>query len=282
MSRPIITLISDMGLRDHYVASVKGALLSELPEAQIIDVSHTIAPFDIFQAAFVLKNVYGEFPEGTVHVVGVDPERYISPTDPSQNIDHIAVEHNGYFFIMADNGLLSLVFEEKPSFIVSIDKFQGVEHSFPLKSVFIRAAALLGKGEPITALGPEKGKIRQAAIYRPKTDSHTLLGVVLYIDSYGNLITNISREEFERAGKGRDFRIMMRDEDYDITSISERYSDAQRGDSLAIFTTGGLLQISINKGVEGSGGGAARLFGMQVTDSVRIEFMDPPTSIADL
>ena len=110
---PIITLTSDWGLKDHYVAAVKGTILSNMPEAIVVDISHDIPPFEIEQAAFVLRNAYPNFPKGSIHILGIN-------TEESDKFGHTVIEHEGHFFIGTDNGIFSLLFELKPDKIVEL------------------------------------------------------------------------------------------------------------------------------------------------------------------
>lgn len=271
----IITLTSDLGNRDFYLAAVKGAIYSNKPDAQIVDISHHIPPFDIAQAAFVLKNAYHEFPKGSIHIIGVNPDlvKRTDMFDMRDEIVHLVVEKNGHFFIGADNGIFSLMFEEgiDRAFEITVDTGAS-PHVFPLKSVFVRVACMLLSGLGLEDIGLPREDLKEKAGFRPVVESGMIKGTVIYIDSYGNVITNITRELFEQYRKDRSFTIYFRSEEYEISEISESYSDVPEGEKLAIFSSSGHLEIAINKGVEGFGGGASSLFGLDLNDSVRIEF----------
>ena len=273
----IITLTSDMGDRDFYVAAVKGAILSRLPDSRIVDISHHIAPFDIAQASFVLRNSYPSFPQGSIHIIGINPEKISrkGPFDMRDEAGHLVVRHKGHTFIGADNGVFSLLFDEAPEEVFEITiQLNEDPGGFPMKNVFAPIACLLAAGTPLEEIGLPHAEIRERAVFRPVVESGMLKGTVIYIDFYGNVITNITRELFEQVRKGRKFTLLFRSEDYEINEISSTYGDVPEGEKLALFGASGHLEIAINKGVEGSGGGASGLFGLKLNDTVRIEFED--------
>ncbi|MCB0794841.1 MAG: SAM-dependent chlorinase/fluorinase [Flavobacteriales bacterium] len=262
----IITLTTDMGSRDHYVAVVKGSLLRLLPTANIVDISHDIAPFSNAQTAFVLRNAYPSFPEGTVHLIGVNPEA-------DEHTPHVIVQSGGQYFVGADNGLFGLLFPERPDHVFKLDLPTGeADHSFPMRGVLAKAAAHLASGKDIAEISVEVDGVRQQLGFNPAADSESIRGAVIHIDGYGNVVTNIPRELFERIGGSRPFSITFGRSQYDIDEICNTYGDVPQGERVALFGSSGLLEIAVNKGVEGSGGGAARLFGLHVQDPVRVEF----------
>lgn len=273
----IITLTTDMGLKDYYVASVKGAILTQFEDAHIIDISHSIPPFDIATASFVIRNTYRDFPKGTVHIIGVNPEADLQTS-------HLVVEYDEHFFIGADNGIFSLLFDRLPSNIVELNISQDSdEMTFPTKHVFVKAACHLARGGTMEVIGRRIEEVRQRELFRAVVEGNIIRGQVIYIDSYGNVISNITESLFKEVGKGRPFTIYFRRASYDIHQISKAYHDVPEGEKLALFSATGYLEIAINKGVEGSGGGANKLFGLKLNDTVRIEFEDrtsaapPPT-----
>ncbi|MEZ4756424.1 MAG: SAM-dependent chlorinase/fluorinase [Flavobacteriales bacterium] len=262
----IITLTTDMGLQDHYVAVVKGAILRQHPEAVIVDVSHSIRAFDNAQAAFVLRNTYPEFPRGTIHIIGVNPEA-------DGQTPHLVVKHDGHYFIGADNGIFSLLFDGKPheAFEVTM-KIEDDQITFPTKSVFVPVACHLARGGTADVIGRKVVTIREQIGFQPALDPHSIRGRVIHIDSYGNLITNIRRGVLNEVGRGRGLRIGFASHEDDILRLHTTYSDVPQGERVAFFNAMGLLEIAVNKGVEGHGGGAARLFGVEVNDPVRVDF----------
>jgi len=257
---PIITLTSDWGTKDHYLASVKGAILKQMPEARIIDISHHIPPHNLTQAAFILKNCYKDFPPGTIHIIGVS-------TEESEKNPHTAVFAGGQYFIGADNGIFSLIFDDQPEKIIEITLMQDSEFfTFSSRDRFAKAAAALAKGEDISTLGDEKDQLNQKMLFAPVVEKDVIKGLVIYIDNYENVITNITREKFKEVGKNRKFSIGFRREE--IRNIYESYSDVPVGEILALFGCYGYLEIAMNNGT------ASSLLGLELDDPVRVEFVD--------
>ncbi|MCB9169172.1 MAG: SAM-dependent chlorinase/fluorinase [Flavobacteriales bacterium] len=270
----IITLTTDMGTRDHYVAAVKGRILGLFPGATIVDVTHEVKPFDNAHAAFVVRNAWPHFPEGTVHVIGVNPEA-------DEVIPHVAVRQGGHWFIGADNGLFSLILGGRPEAVFSLHPTDDPDAmTFPTKGVFARAACHLAQGRPVAEIGSAQDGIRQMIGFAPAADPESIRGAVIHIDVYGNAVTNIHRDLFVRVVKDRAFRIAFGRSQNDITTLHRTYGEVPQGERVAFFGASGLLEIAVNKGAEGSGGGAARLFGLHVQDPVRIELQDVLTQRA--
>ncbi len=265
----VISVTSDLGTKDHYVAAIKARALQLIPGHQWVDISHQVPAFDIAKAAFVLKNVWRDFPKGTIHLNIVDTEwRLDTP--------YIVVSAEGHFFIGADNGFFSLLLDGAAADSVHTIKMVGDEDlSFPSRSVFLPTAARLARGESLDSIGLAKEGYRNRPALQPVIEPHVIRGTVIYIDSYGNVITNITREVFYRVIGDKHFNIVGRGRnDNDLTRISRAYSEVPEGEKVALFTTAGYLEIAINRGVEGSGGGASSLLGLRENDVVRIEF-DP-------
>jgi S-adenosyl-L-methionine hydrolase (adenosine-forming) len=255
-----------MGYKDYYVAAVKGTILSALPDAKIIDITHQVPPFDVIKAAFILKNCYHTFPKGSVHIIGVKPEI-------SVNTPHLVVRHNEHYFIGADNGIFSLLFDITPKDIFELTLEQDTDDlTFPVKDVFAKAAVHLVRGGTPELIAKRIDGVTQVLAHHPASDENTIRGSVIYIDGYGNLITNITQDLFKKVGKGRPFVINYRGLDYKITEISRMYNSVKPGDKLALFTNSGYLEIAINQGVEGAGNGANKLFGIELYDTVMVEF----------
>ncbi len=255
----IITLTSDWGLKDHYAGAVKGAILSKMPGARIVDISHQIPSFEIEQAAFVLKNAYSNFPKGSVHILGIN-------TEESDKYAHTVVEVDGHFFIGTDNGIFSLLFDKKPDKIIELTITQESDHfTFSSRDRFVKAAVHLAKGSKIEELGDLKETIVEKMLLRPVLDNGIIKGHVMYIDSYENIITNITESLFKEARQNRKFNIVFRS--YEIKKISRSYTDVAPGEILALFDSNGYLEIAMNQG------NAAGLLGLDYKDMVRIEFL---------
>ncbi len=253
----IITLISDWGLKDYYVAAVKGKIYKMMPEAHVIDITHEIPAFDKEQAAYVLKNAFRSFPDGTIHIIGVN-------TEESANRPHVVVLYEKQFFIGTDNGIFSLIFENDPSEVVVLDIPNESDHfTFSGRDRFVSAAIHLAKGGKLSELGEEKGNIETKMLFRPVVNERSIRGQVVYIDRYENLITNISRSLFREKVKNSKFTISLRSGQ--ANKIHDAYDDVPPGEIVALFSSDSMLEIAINKGH------AASLLGIQRKFPVIVE-----------
>ena len=274
---PIITLTTDFGLKDHFVGAIKGHIYKELPEATIVDISHQVSPFHIQECAYLLKNAYKAFPEGSIHIVGVDSEKTAENT-------HLAVFVDNHYFITADNGVISLIIEEvSPDKVVEVQLPNLAEDSFPVLGVFVQVACHLARGGTLEVIGKSFSDIRSIKELTPSVtnNGNTILGSVLYIDNYGNVVSNIHKGLFEAYRKGRSFSIEARNKK--LTHIHQKYSDivnydlekGQRkgpGDLLALFNSSGYIELAIYKSNLNTVGGAATLLGLDYRDTVLINF----------
>jgi len=253
----IITLTSDWSMSDFYVGAIKGKLLNHCKVSNIVDISHSIQAFNTAQAAFVLRNAYSNFPLGTIHLILVN-------TEPSSEKPFLAVKAFGHYFIGADNGIFSLVTGEQAEKIVKLNS--GKLNSFSAFDVFCETACKLIDGIEISELGEPVTSFNVRIPLRPTIEDTTLMGSVIYIDSYQNAITNISKELFDKMVQKRDFDIYVQSKHYKISSISLFYNEVPVGELLAIFNSVGLLEIAINNG------NAARLLNLDTNSTVRVEF----------
>lgn len=273
----IITLTTDFGTKDHSVSAVKGAILSLQADAQIIDISHKISPFNITETAYILKNAYKNFPKGTIHLIGVDAE--LTPENK-----HIALLLDDHYFICANNGILSMIAAEiKASKIVEINIHDRFDTSFTVLNTFINVACHIARGGTLDVIGKPIEEIKKSTEIQPKINSlqTKIIGTIIYIDHYGNVITNISKELFNRIGKGRKFTISAAR--YTFKKVVNNYSDivnfdipiqdrSNAGNKLAIFNAGQFLEIAIYKSDLKTVGGASTLLGLNYRDNVTIEF----------
>jgi S-adenosylmethionine hydrolase len=261
----IITLTTDLGLKDYYVAGLKGCILSQLPEAKIIDISHEIPAFNISVAAFCLKNCYKDFPEGSIHIIGVRPEA-------DEHTKHLVIKQNGHYFIGADNGMFSLLFDEIPQEIFDINIISDEDkRTFPTKNIFVTVACHIGRGGTLELIGNKINNISERTNFQPVIEEDVIRGMAMYIDSYGNITTNITRSLFNMVGNNREFSIVFRRSDYNIHELKFNYNEVPEGEKLALFSTNNHLEISINKG------NASKLFGIKLSDIIRIEFKNIKT-----
>jgi S-adenosyl-L-methionine hydrolase (adenosine-forming) len=254
----IITLISDFGLKDHYVSSVKGAILKQLPTATIIDISHQIEKYNIQGAAFILKETFSSFPPKTVHIIGL-------LTELKNTGGYVAVEHAGQFFIAADNGVFSLLFDEAPKKVFQIPMPASVNLSFPVRDIFAIIACKLAGGAEIESVGIPKEGLLQRLPFRATTMGSNIRGSIVYIDSYDNVITNVDRALFNQVGKGQPFVIELA-RGTQIEKISREYNDVPEGEILALFNASNYLEIAMRNGKLSS------LLGMQLNHSITIRF----------
>ncbi len=255
----IITLTTDLGHTDFYQAALKGSLLNLDPAVKIIDISHEIPPFDIQQAAFVLKNAYLYFPKKTVHLIGIDSVY-------NKNTRYLAIKHKDYFFVGTDNGIFSLLFDEEPEEAVELTVIQDLKFlHFPLTDIFAKAAIYLAKGGKLSDIGHPIGEIQQRTSVQPVIDKNTIRGRVIYVDSFQNVITNITKELFTEVQNNRSFTVHFRRNET-INQLSWHYNEVPEGEKLCLFGISNHLEIAINKG------NASGLLGLHIGDIVRVDF----------
>jgi S-adenosylmethionine hydrolase len=273
---PFITLTTDFGTKDHFVGAVKGAIYSELADAKIVDITHEISPFNITETAYILKNSYKSFPEGTIHIVGVDSEL-------SEDNKHIAIELDKHFFVCPDNGIISMIASEiQPTKIVEINIHDRIESSFPVLDVFVQVACFIARGGNLTVIGKEITEFKKLVEIQPKVNQAQtqIIGGVVYIDNYGNVISNISNKMFNDIGKGRTYKVSA--SRYYFNKIFKKYNEITGNDSqdarqfdgnkLAIFNSAGFLEIAIYRSNLNTVGGASSLLGLDYRDPIIIEF----------
>ncbi|WP_366183975.1 SAM-dependent chlorinase/fluorinase [Flavobacterium ovatum] len=272
----IITLTTDYGLKDHFVGALKGKLLSEFPEVTIIDLSHDIDPFNTFEASYVIGAAYSSFPKGTVHIIGVDLEL-------NKENQHIAMQWNDSYFIAADNGILSLLSQKiVPQKIVAINIHDRLPNDATDMDVFVKVACHIARGGSLSVVGKEITAIKEVTDLQAtiSADNNLLRGHVIYIDHFGNVVTNISKKQFIEVAKGRPYEIVMKTKN--IKTILPRFSDIANsekysiknyeGEKLAIFNEAGYLEIAIFRGNPYSVGSAKSLLGLNYRDVITIEF----------
>ncbi|AIY14048.1 MULTISPECIES: SAM hydrolase/SAM-dependent halogenase family protein [Cellulophaga] len=273
----IITLTTDFGYKDHFVGVIKGAVYSELADAKIVDISNEISPFNIPECAYILKNSYKSFPKGTIHIVGVDSE----PTPENQ---HIAILVDGHYFITANNGVIGLITSEiTPEKVVEINIPNPEHGSFPVLDVFVKVACHIARGGTLEVVGKLFNKLKDIREFAPRIteNGNGIVGSVIYIDNFGNVITNIEKHTFEAYRKGRDFVLNARNKK--ITKIHNKYSDIINfdlekdrrngpGDLLALFNSSNYIELAIYKSDLNTVGGASTLLGLDYRDTITIDF----------
>ena len=273
----IITLTTDFGNKDFFVASVKGAILSGVKNALIIDISHEIQPYNHSEAAYVLKNAYKTFPKGTIHIIGVESE--LTPENR-----HIAMLFEGHYFIGSDNGIFSMIKDDlKAEKIVEINIHENESPSFYILDAFVKVASHLSRMGKLEVIGKTIKTIKQITNINPVVNNkeNQILGSVIYIDNYGNVVTNINRRFFNEIGKSRDYKIFARTVKFE--NIYDNYTDAidfsspkekreEDGKKIAIFNSANHLELGIYKSNPKTYGSAASLFGLDYRDPITVKF----------
>jgi S-adenosyl-L-methionine hydrolase (adenosine-forming) len=247
---PLLTLTSDIGSPDYLVGAVKAQLLQLNPEFQIIDISHNIPPFNYPQAAYVCQSAIKNFPAFTYHLILVN----LFEKKPEQLL---LAFHNNQYLLCADNGLLTMILEETPEIMIGIPlEKEAIKNTIFLTSVMGKVVNKLVNGDSIQSIGISDVKYLEKRHLRPILDNNAIEGQIIFIDSFENVIVNITQAQFEEQRKGRSFRIVFKRDEM-IDKISESYADVTEGEKLALFNSAGYLEIAINKG------NAAGLFGLK-------------------
>lgn len=272
----VITLTSDYGLVDHRVAAVKGKILSLKEDATIVDISHEIQAYNLLQTAYIVRNAYSFFPKESVHIISVDSFYH-------KERKCVLYKADGHYFIAADNGVLSLVFYDiKPEAVYEItfnNRFDD-EINFTTTDIFVPAAVHLQNGGLPEVIGRKLKNPKQLSFQRAvfNESEKMMIGEIMYIDNFGNVVSNISRKFFEQHGAGFD-SFIVKFRNLALTKIYNHYTDFVHswkdehefhGKSAAIFNDAGLLELTIYKG--NSNNGAKTLFGLKVGENIYIEF----------
>lgn len=255
----IITLTTDLGDKDIYQAALKGSILKIWPTVNIIDITHSVQAFNIQQAAFILKNSFYYFPEQTVHLIGID-------TVYNTDTKYLAVKYRDHYFVGSDNGIFSLMFNDDPDEMVEITIMQDLKFlHFPLTDIFVRAACHLARGGKLTEIGVPVDNVQKKMNLQPVIEKNLIKGIVIYIDSFQNVITNITKDFFIKIQQGRRFILYFKRNET-ITQLSWFYNEVPEGEKLCLFGISDHLEIAINKG------NASGLLGLNLGDSVIIDF----------
>lgn len=271
----LITLTSDMGHRDHYLASIKGFIYKNCPGVTLIDISNEVSPFNVLQAAYFVNNCFPDFPDETIHLILVSSVPRLNLAQPELSQFPCVMRYQKQFFISNDNGIFSLLLKEnQPEYIYRIEDAYASPNAmrFPAKNILAKLACQLGNGEKVERLGEKTEMYTKAYAKNPVVDELSIRGSVIHIDHYGNVISNISEDLFKQVGKNAPFTIYFRKEEYHIKTIHSSYSEVPIGEKVAFFNTNKTLEIAINEGTEGNGGGASSLLGLKKDDVIRIEF----------
>lgn len=238
----IVTLTTDWNNDDFYTGAMKGLLYSKCPQVNVIDITHKIDSFKYTQAAFVLRNAFSYYPKGTIHIVCIN-------SDSTDTHPPVCLKIYDQIFIGTSSGVFSLMFDDKPDVVVKIEEKGLIKRSsFPELTIFAEAASFLINGGNIEDLGAELPKQQRHIQLMPAFDDNDIIGSVIYIDSYQNIITNISKKLFDRVGKNRHFTIMVKSSTFSINTLSQSYSEVEQGGLLALFNSLKLLEIAQRNG----------------------------------
>jgi S-adenosylmethionine hydrolase len=265
----IITILSDFGVHDEYVGVMKGVILSISPSVSIVDITHQIEPQNITQAAYLIPFSYRFFPEGTVHLIVVDP-------GVGSERDILALNHGGHFFIAPDNGVLTLLMNlEKSDTIVRVrnaDYFlKPVSATFHGRDIFAPIGAHLANGVGLDELGVKtdiEDLVRLEGLNCQLTESGELVGKIISVDRFGNLITNIDSNSLANFRKTHPKnRLLIHISTHVITGLAVTYANVEPGSPLALIGSRNLLEIAVN------GGCAKRHFKARTGDAVRVRLL---------
>jgi S-adenosyl-L-methionine hydrolase (adenosine-forming) len=258
---PVITLTTEWKPDDIYYGIIKGKLSSMSPGTVIIDNAGNIPAFNISHASFIIRNTYNNYPKGSVHIICVHSEAH-------SDQDHLIVKARDHFFIGTDNGIFNLILNSDPDEAVKIYH----EDTTDELEIFARAAADLISGKNPLDLGSSVKSIREKVPLRATIDKEVIIGSIIFIDSYGNAISNITREVFYRVFEKKDYRILIQSNRNYTDRISQRYSDVTVGEMLARFNSLDLLEISIN------GANVSELLSLEIGSAVRVDLANKAAS----
>ena len=255
----ILTLTTDWNQHDYYNGVLRGKLVSICPELTIVEITNQIPVFNLNHAAFVLRYSYMHFPKGTIHLVMVNSEN-------SHSQQMLAFSHNDHHFVVADNGIIGLIFKEPPQTVYAFPfESQG---SFASLDASIKAIDCFCNDIDLPDVANIESNFDQLIPLRATNENNAITGSVIYIDSYLNAITNVSKELFEKVGQGRKFEIFVQSQHNRIENLSKTYNEVDAGELVALFNSAGLLEIAINNGH------AAQLLNLNNGSSVRIKFYE--------
>ncbi len=257
----IITLITDFSTSDHYVGTMKGVILSINPNVTIIDIAHEIAAHDISQAAFVLKNSYKYFPEGTVHMAVVDP-------GVGSNRRRVAMHCGGHYFVGPDNGVFSYPIRDRGlcecvSISVPEEKI-GVASTFEGRDIFAPTAAKIAMGVPLSELGEAISDPVKLQLPKPKISDKMIEGQIVYIDHFGNCCSNIEVEDLAKLGGTPNVWVGG----FWIGPVRAFYSEVEPNETLAVINSMDHLEIAVNQG------NAKQELNLQIGSRVKVEIRD--------
>ena len=243
MPKPILTLTTDFGLSDHYVGTMKGVILGICPQAEMVDISHQVSPFEIAEGAWLIAQAYPYFPKKTVHLVVVDPGVGTSRRP-------IVMEAAGQYFVAPDNGVLAMVYtrEKHKIRLISNQRYfrKPVSQTFHGRDIFAPAAAHLAAGATPARLGKVIEDYLRPSFDQPqRSGKRTWSGRILKIDRFGNIITNFHVSDFPDLER-RNFTMAIGPQQ--IGALARNYAEAGAGELFLIAGSSGYLEVSVNQG----------------------------------
>jgi S-adenosyl-L-methionine hydrolase (adenosine-forming) len=264
VARPIITLTTDYGTNDHLVGTLKGVILKINPDANIVDITHNITPYDLLDGALAIGSAYSYFPARTIHVVVVDPS---VGTDRRP----LLVSGETQYFVAPDNGVLSLIYEREESLLVrhaNVEHYylQPVSKTFHGRDIFAPIAAWLSKGSQAASMGDEITDYKKFAMPKPKPAEGALKGVVLRVDSFGNLVTNFRPEDLPASALEHG-AVQFQIGSQTVSRLVDTFAKGNPGEPFAYIGSNGFVEFGVNRGNASKALGAGRGVSVALTAS---------------
>ena len=271
----VLTLLTDLGYRDHYVAALKARLLQLAPGLPVMDITHGIEPYNIAHAVHVLRAVFRDFPLGTTHLIAVS-DYGASPAGAVATPAWHAAEHQGHYFVAADNGLLALLCDGVPEKLVRLlpDGLPALSAAAvasqqlfslnPTREVLAPAAVRLAQGQALASLGPPTTELYLLTNRQLRLQDNRVTGHVVHVDHYGNLITNISQAAVDGVGRGRPATVHFGREQ--VRELRPHFAAAPPGEIVCTFNPQGCLCVAINQG------NGSELLGLYFDSQIDVRF----------
>jgi S-adenosylmethionine hydrolase len=260
MNKRVVTFTSDLGKRDYYLAAVKSVFLNGGNSCEFVEIINEVSPFNVFEGAFNLRNSYSLFPDQTIHVFSV-----FSVSDSVSK--HVLAMYNNHYFIGPNNGFLSLVLPEKPTWVKKIVGYEDEQNLlFPSKNIYANLAKKMIDGENIDNFLTVEEDFVELSVINPRVSEDEINGIVIYADSFGNIHSNIHKSLFEEVAKGRAFELRLRGTKEKITKIHPHYRKVNSTELMCFFNSTGYLEIAVR------GEKVNKLFAIRLNDPIRIEF----------
>jgi len=258
---PVITLTTEWKPDDIYYGIIKGKLSSKSPGTIIIDNAGNIPSFNISHASFIIRNTFNNYPKGSVHIICVHSEAH-------KDQDHLIVRARDHFFVGTDNGIFNLILNSDPDEVIKLEHLDATDEL----EIFAKAASDLIAGKKPSDLGKTVNTLSERVPLRATIDKNVIIGSIIFIDSYGNAISNITREIFYRVFENKAYRILIQSNKNYTDQISLKYSDVPVGEMLARFNQLDLLEISIN------GADVSELLSLSIGSVLRVDIADKAAS----